>query len=957
MTPVSTYRLQFGPRFSLDDAVGLVPYLAALGISHVYSSPLLRARPGSEHGYDITDHGSLNPEIGGWDAFVRFTDALRAHGMGLILDFVPNHMGIGKADNAWWLDVLEAGQSSPFADFFDIDWAPRRPELKGKVLLPILGDHYGNVLTGGELELRFDTTDGTLSAWYHDHRLPLRARSYAAVIRRQLARAGERPLAAGLRHVLERIADAFDRVRRAGGRRRQEARERAAALKAELAELCRRDEDAARFLDAAAAAYRGVPRDPESVRPLHALLERQFYRIAYWRVAADEINYRRFFNINDLAGVRIENRALFDAAHRLVGRMIGEGRLQGLRLDHIDGLYDPEGYCRRLHEFARSKAPAGSAPFYIVVEKILARHETLRESWPVAGTTGYEFANLLNGIFVDATSEAICTTAYGAFTGALPFEEVLPAAKDLVVTTILAGELGVLADELDRISERNWSTRDYTRIRLREALKSVVREFPVYRTYVSARGIAADDRRDIDWAVARARRNWRGADQEIFDFVREALTGEIARRGAPFRRADALRFAMHFQQYTGPVMAKALEDTSFYRYARLLSLNEVGGDPRQFGVSVPAFHHANRERVRRWPHAMVATSTHDTKRGEDARLRIDVISEIPDEWRSRVGRWSDLNRALRGEADGVAAPSRNDEYMLYQAMLGAWPTAFIEAAPEAPALADFAHRIELFLVKALREAKLETSWDNPNQFYEDACIAFVRDLFGRSPNPFLADFSAFAARVGQFAMLGGLSQAVLRLTVPGIPDTYQGSELWNFSLVDPDNRQNPDFPAMAKLLERVVPLEGMASELRAAKLADEREHWFDGRIKLRVTREILRLRRAAPNLFRSGWYEPIGSTGARAGNLVAYLRRWRGERVLVVAGRLFAPLLGHDIRVYDGTVWGDTAILLGNDDRGRWRDVLSGEVFALRPGMLWPRLPAATLLSRLPAAVLVRERR
>jgi (1->4)-alpha-D-glucan 1-alpha-D-glucosylmutase len=946
VTPLSTYRLQFGPRFRLADAVDLVPYLDALGVSHVYASPLLKARPGSEHGYDITDHNTINPEIGAWDDFVRFTDTLRARGMGLVLDFVPNHMGIGKADNAWWLDVLEAGPSSPYADFFDIEWMPQRVELRGKVMLPLLGGHYGAALVGGELKLRFDAGEGSLSVWYHDHRLPLRARSYAAVIRRQLAR-GEARLEDAVRAELTRLADDFDRVRRATSRRREEARLRAVSLKAALAALCARDAAAARFMEEAAAAFNGAPGEAESFRSLHALLERQFYRLAFWRAAADEINYRRFFNINELAGVRMENPALFDVAHRLVGRMIAEGRLQGLRLDHIDGLFDPEAYCRRLQAFAQARLPSSGRarqPFYIVLEKILARHEALRSQWPVAGTTGYEFANLVNGLFVDPGGELGVTAAYREFAGVgQSLDEVLLAAKDIVIETILAGELGVLADALDRISERHWATRDYTRQRLRDALKSVVRHFPVYRTYVTGRRVAPEDRRDIDWAVSRARREWQGPDREIFDFVHAALTGDLAGRGKPFRRADVLRFAMRFQQYTGPIMAKSLEDTAFYRFHKLVSLNEVGGDPRHLATSIAAFHHANRERARQWPGCMIAVATHDTKRGEDARLRIDAISECPGEWQRRVARWSEINRALRTEVEGEPAPTRNDEYLIYQALLGAWPASFIAAEPDAEAREGFAERIERFLVKALREAKQRSSWDNPDEAYESACLGFARGLLARTPNPFLPDFAEFAGRIGWFAMLGGISQTVLRLTAPGVPDTYQGGETWNLSLVDPDNRAPVEFARLRTSLSGLA-----ASPSTTAEVARLLAEWHDGAIKLHLTRSLLRLRREQPATFAAGVYEPLTVEGSRAEHLIGFARQKGEKMAVVVAARLFLGLLGWDAQRYEPAALDGTRLSLPRG--GCWRDAVTGAVIECDGAAA---IPAARILAVLPAAVLI----
>jgi (1->4)-alpha-D-glucan 1-alpha-D-glucosylmutase len=768
----------------------------------------------------------------------------------------------------------------------------------------------------------------------------LRARSYSAVIRRGLARSDGAPLEDAARAAFARLADEFDRVRRVARRLRDEAARRAAALKAQLAALCR-DEGPALFMAEAAGAFNGTPGDAGSFRALHALLERQYYRLAFWRVAADEINYRRFFNINELAGVRMENPALFERAHRLIGRMIAEGRIEGLRLDHIDGLFDPEAYCRALQSFARSQQPPEArGPFYIAVEKILARHESLRKSWTVAGTTGYEFANLVNGLFVDPAGERECTEAYDAFVGVpQDFDAIVRVSKEIAIETILAGELGVLADSLDRISERHWSTRDYTRQRLRDALKAVVKHFFVYRTYVSGRGISADDRRDIDRAVAQARRGWSGPDREIFDFVRDALTGDLARRGKPFRRAEVLRFAMRFQQYTGPIMAKSLEDTAFYRHHRLISLNEVGGDPRQFGVLLDEFHRANSERARHWPHTMLAISTHDTKRGDGARLRIDTISEMPGEWRRRVERWSEWNGTLRSAVDGGPAPSANDEYMIYQSLLGAWPPG-LRSPPDTPdEIAPLVDRLVRFVVKALREAKDRTSWDNPNEPYEAACCSFVHALLERRPNPFLADFAEFAVRADHCGMLNGLSQTVLHLTVPGVPDVYQGAELWNHSLVDPDNRAPVDFARRRALLE----------EARSADIGELLRTWADSRIKLRVLDVLLRLRRRYPAVLRDGSYMPLVATGAHADHLVAFVRGAGDHAVLVIAGRLFASLLADDQPCYHGNVWGDTALTLPRGIAGTWRDTLTRTTVSAAGG----RLATGMVLADLPVTVLM----
>lgn len=957
--PRATYRLQFGPQFTFRDAAPLVPYLHELGVSHVYASPIFKARPGTDHGYDITDHNAFNPELGTPEDFDAFSDALRARGMGLILDFVPNHMGIGKADNEWWLDLLEWGQSSVFADFFDIDWMPRQRHLQGKLLVPFLGDHYGAALERGEIELRFDSGTGTFSAWYHEHRFPIRPRHYAAMIRRHLARPeAARTLGDSVRSELERLAAGFDKLRRPGRRLRAAARAHALALKAELAECCGRDRAAADFVAGAAAAFNGTPGDSASFLPLHALLERQVYRLAFWRAAADEVNYRRFFNINELAGIRMENPTLFETTHRLVGRLMGEGRLQGLRLDHIDGLFDPEQYCRRLRQLSikhglGDAADAAGPPLYMVIEKILARHEFVPDSWLVDGTTGYEFANLVNGLFLDPAGRTGLERIYRQYLGRAPsFDATLEAAKSFITDNILASELSVLAAELDRISEKHWSTRDYTGERLRAALRDIVMHFPVYRTYVTGRGVSAADRRDIDWAVSQARRRWRGPGPEILDFVHAALTTDLARRGGPFRRAEVVRFAMKFQQYTGPVTAKSLEDTSFYRHHLLLSLNEVGGDPRQFGVSPAAFHQANLQRARQYPRTMIATATHDTKRGEDARLRIDLLSELPEIWGGRVRRWSRLNRAFRRDLDGMPAPLPNDEYAIYQALIGSWPPAAADPlqplTEEAQSVAD---RLAAYVVKAVREAKVASSWDNPNLAYEEACTAFVSRLLDVSrPNPFLSDFAAFHARIAYLGMLNALSQLVLKLTVPGVPDIYQGTELWDLALVDPDNRRAVDFAHRSRLL----------AELKAA-LPDPTEAarrlmaaWPDGRIKLSIMHRLLRLRRELPGLFTDGSYEPMAVNGARADHALAFVRRHRTDRLIVAVGRLFSSLLEATEPSYEASAdWNDTQVAGPGDIQGVWTNVLTGqEVAVVRDGDA-TRLPVNEVLAVLPVAVLL----
>lgn len=977
-TPIATYRFQFNREFTFRDAERLIPYLHALGVSHLYASPYLKARSGSTHGYDIIDHNALNPELGDDDDFEALVSALRRHGMGQIVDFVPNHMGVGMADNEWWLDVLEWGSSSPFAKYFDIDWDPAKPELRGKVLLPVLGDHYGEALERGELQLRFEAEQGSFSVWYHGHRFPIAPRRYARILDAALDEI-QRDLPGGGVDELRRLVAAF-RGLRTGEiplRHRPAERQRAIELKGALADLCRHDPAVSAAIARAVALFNGTPGEPRSFEPLHRLLEAQSYRLAFWRVAADEINYRRFFDINDLAGLRIELPELLERTHQLVFRLIAEGKVHGLRIDHVDGLYDPREYCERIQEryrdirgaavtaSASALGAAGTAArsadeqpmLFLVVEKILAQHERLREDWPIAGTTGYEFVNLANGLFVDPAGERPLDRIYRRFIGErVSFDAVLYAAKKQVMGNILASELTVLASDLARISESNWRTRDFTLSGLREALKEVVACFPVYRTYVTDRGASAEDRRDIDWAVGQARKRHALPDSSIFDFIHDALTTDLV-RGARhgYSRRAVIRFAMKFQQYTGPVMAKGLEDTSFYRYNRLISLNEVGGDPRRFGVSVAAFHHVTQERARRWPATMLTTATHDTKRGEDVRARIDVLSEIPREWGRRVRRWARMNRRNKRDSDGRPAPTANDEYLIYQTILGAWPMELLDRDPLDPeAVAAFRERCVAYAIKAVREGKQNSSWSNPDPDYEEAMTGFVRQILDSTrTNPFLADFLPFQRRVAILGMLNGLSQTVLKLTLPGVPDIYQGGEMWDLNLVDPDNRRPVDYDRRIDALNRLrqsFPDDGPASPDDVASLL---KTWPDGRVKLYVVWRLLTLRNHHPELFRSGGYQPLATTGAAADHVCAFAREGKGITLVVIVPRLLAGLIGEPEGLRPGHVsWNDTAVALPSAwNGGAFRAVFTGEHFAA--GARDEGLPLDVLLAHFPVAVLI----
>ncbi|CAN5610446.1 malto-oligosyltrehalose synthase [soil metagenome] len=874
--PHSTYRLQFNEAFTFRDAANLVPYLAELGVGDLYASPFMEARPGSMHGYDIVDHNSVNPEVGGRGGLETLSETLRAHSMGHFLDWVPNHMGVGSG-NSWWMDALENGPASPHARFFDVDWHPtNRRELDGKVLLPVLGDHYRKVLEGGGLELSFDSEGGSFSVSYHEHRCPLDPKTYPMVLEN---------LSAGdeLASEFESLATAFGNLPGRDEADAESAAERmrdSAINKERLARLCDESPDVKAAVEGRVGA---MNRDFEA---LHELLESQAYRLVFWRVASDEINYRRFFSINDLAGIRVEDGEVFAETHRLVLELLREGKVSGLRLDHPDGLYDPAGYLRRLQKAAKE---ATGSEIYLLVEKILAGHEPLPETWPVSGTTGYEFTNLVNGLFVDGEAERAMTRTYERFVGeSVDFEKLLYECKKRVMRGELASELNVLSRRLLRLADGEKGERrfDFTINVLRDALADVVAYFPVYRTYV-VEAPSETDRRYIEWAVARAKKHSDAADESVFDFIHDALLMELdgAVRGAAESAAHRRRgadFVGKFQQYTGPVMAKGMEDTALYRYNRLTSLNEVGGEPEHFGTSVAAFHHMNAERMKLWPNSMLSTSTHDTKRGEDVRARINVLSETPDEWRANLAKWARINRSRRRETENGMAPSRNDEYLLYQTLLGAWP---LEETFDAD---EFAGRIKAYMEKAMREAEVHTSWTKTDEGYEGAVANFVEAVLAPDEgNLFLHEFVPFQRRIARLGAMNSLSQTLLKLTSPGVPDIYQGNELWDFSLVDPDNRCPVDYGLRRRLLAESKGVESF-SGIRAML---EDGGWQNGLPKIHTTRKVLELRKEKAELFRDGEYVPLEVEGGMADHVVAFARVLGDEAIIVVAPRLCSGLV------------------------------------------------------------------
>jgi (1->4)-alpha-D-glucan 1-alpha-D-glucosylmutase len=859
--PLATYRLQLTADFGFERAAEVVPYLKALGITHLYASPFMKARRGSTHGYDITDHTKLNPELGGEEGFARLSAALKAHDLGLILDFVPNHVGVHYDDNPWWLDVLEWGEASPHAACFDIDWDQLAHRARGGVLLPILGSSYGEALESGQIELRYDRDEGSFSCWYYEHRLPIAPERYGEALRVIVRESAAEGSEAG-EHILA-LASRYTGLRHPN-------RKEAPSFKAELKAIPGSADVIARGI----AAYRAGADRPTQTLALHHLLERQHYKLGHWRLASSDINYRRFFDINSLAGLRVEDASTFEAVHRLVARLIAEGSLQGLRLDHIDGLRDPAQYCQRLRRLVRSAQGNNVRPFYLVIEKILGEEEKLPPLAGVHGTTGYEWMNAITQVLIEPKGLGSLDEIWRQISNTPPrLDPVVRAGKQRVLETLLTSEFTVLSRLLARIANGHYSTRDYSADSLRQALELYILHFPVYRTYLTAHGPTAYDRELISRTIEQARAEWFAADDGIFDFLRDTITMDLLKPGRPpHSTLRVRRFALKLQQFTGPVMAKSLEDTAFYRYHRALALNEVGGNPASNGLSVAEFHAMNQRRAKEWPHGMTATATHDTKRGEDARTRLAALSEIADELAAIVARWKVLNAPHLLVSGDIRAPSVTAEYMLYQALLGSWPVGDRDPA--------FLERFQAYAQKAAREAKAETSWLNPNPAYEEGLRNFIdRILDPAISGEFLSALDALAQRLALLGALNSLSQLTLKATLPGVPDFYQGTELWDLSLVDPDNRRRVDFATRVRMLP----------SLETPDWAGLAENWRSGELKFAWTRHLLKLRSEQPQLFTEGEYQPLDISGPHRGHLVAFARRRLREAAIIVVARSFAP--------------------------------------------------------------------
>ena len=959
--PCSTYRLQLNRLLTFRQVAGLLDYLQELGISDCYTSPFLMARAGSMHGYDVTDPARLNPEIGDEQDFRELTAKLRQRGMGLIADVVPNHMCVTDPTNTWWWDVLENGPSSPYSRFFDIDWNPPKTELANKVLLPFLVDQFGVTLEDQQLVVNYD--GGALFIDCQGVRFPVAPVTWPMILDGVLRQVHDQLGASHddvleLESILTSISHLPSREETNRNKVHERRREKEIA-KRRLATLVDSSPAVRNALDRSLTFINGRKGEPRSFDQLERLLADQAYRFSYWRVAADEINYRRFFDINELAAIRVEDPEVFAPVHALIFDLVRKGQISGMRIDHPDGLFDPQQYFHDLQQ--QLPLPDGTdsgvvhtAPrrrFFLVAEKVLVGREELRPSWAVEGTTGYGFLNLLNGLFVDSSRKHALLRLYEQFTGwSRSYADLLYECKRLVLQVSMSSELTVLSRRLDRIAEQHRRSRDFTLASLGDALQEVIACFPVYRTYIGERTVRPDeeDQLHIRQAIESAKRRNAAFSGSIFDFIQDVLLLNDSDGISDDERAERRLFVMRLQQLTGPVMAKGLEDTAFYRYAPLLSLNEVGGAPRPFGVSVSSFHAKNLARQSLWCNSILTTSTHDHKRSEDVRSRINVLSELPTEWYRAIRSWQQLNAQKKLLVAGETVPSASEEYYLYQTLVGAWPMSPMKEDQHV----EFVQRIHVHMEKALREAKIQTSWVSPNTAYENAFHKFLDAILVRSPgNLFLDAFQTFQARIAKVGVFNSLSQLLLKITSPGVPDFYQGTEVWNFTLTDPDNRRPVDYEPLRGLLARLSSEESGDLAALVERLIESPE---DGAIKLYLTRAALRLRRQERELFAKGHYLTVRAIGEKHRHVVAFARSYRGRQILVMAGRLFAQLGADQRRPAGGEVWGDTTVMLRRQFAHKcYRDVFTGHTVAVENRKNHKVLPLSEVFSRLPLALLV----
>lgn len=977
--PVSTYRLQFNFHFRFPDAKRIIPYLNDLGISDIYASPYFKAREGSLHGYDIVDHNTFNPEIGTEDEYNEMVYELWKYGMGQMLDIVPNHMCIASKENVWWMDVLENGPGSTYADFFDIRWEPVKRELKDKILLPILGDQYGHILEKQELKLAFET--GTFFVFYYDHKLPVMPNTYIDILQYRIDElenllSSENPHFIELLSIITALNHLPPHTEKDQEKIAEKYREKE-IIKKRLWSLYTESSEIMAFLDENIKIFNGTKGESRSFDLLDDLLNKQVYRLSHWSVATDEINYRRFFDINDLAAIKVENLDVYEETHRLVFRLIKEGKVTGLRVDHPDGLYNPLLYFQRLQRSCFLYRKLGllknvdeapdeeseilkqydellssnpkAKPFFIISEKILIKGEKMPEDWPVFSTTGYAFVVSVNGIFVEtANAKAFDNIYTRTVKSRLNFQDIVYEKKKFIMEVFMSSEVNTLGHFLDELSEKNRHTRDFTLNSLTGAIKETIAFFPVYRTYILSSGVTERDARYIELAISKAKRKNPIISESIYDFLKDVLLLKYPENFGDDDKRDWVDFIMRFQQITGPVMAKGLEDTALYVYNRLISLNEVGGSPDRFGTPLEAFHGQNIEMSKLWPNALIATSTHDSKRSEDVRARINVLSEIPDEWKMYLMRWRRFNKKKKIIFEAQTVPDPNEEYLLYQTLLGAWPVELMNPAE----YGVFQKRIKDYMLKALREAKVNTSWKSPHVTYENDVMDFIETIMRDSRgNQFLKDFQIFQKKISQYGLYNSLSQTLLKIASPGIPDFYNGTEIWDFSLVDPDNRRPVDYDIRIRMLEELkkqeseIPLWELARELTNKK--------EDGKVKLYLLYKALNYRRQQRELFEQGEYIPLAVTGEKNNAVCAFARRLNRRNIVVIAPRFFTKLISQpDILPLGDEVWRDTCIVIPFAGIGiTYRNIFTGETVTTK-GQQGTVLSLSEVFTNFPVALM-----
>ncbi|BAY31994.1 malto-oligosyltrehalose synthase [Nostoc carneum NIES-2107] len=925
--PKATYRIQFTSQFNFDNAKAIASYLADLGISDLYASPIFKARSGSTHGYDVVDAAQLNPELGSTESFEALVSELQSLGMGWLQDIVPNHMAY-SSENAYLMDVLEHGPDSSYTDYFDLCWNVPFGDREQRILAPLLGDFYGVSLEKGDIQLQYEQNGLTVN--YYSLKLPLRLESYTKFLTHNLGKL-TRTLGRnhpdfikllGILYILKNVPSEV------AGKQRQD---QIAFIKGLVWELYTSNDDIREFIDENLKTFNGEPGNSESFNLLDDILKEQFYRLAFWKVGAEEMNYRRFFTVNELISVKVEELRVFNNTHSLIQKLVEEGKFTGLRIDHIDGLYNPSQYLERLQE--------KMGDVYITVEKILELTEDLPENWRIAGTSGYDFLNYINGVFCQSANESEFEQIYHQFIGAkVDYASLVNKNKHLILEKNLAGDVDNLAILLKNISSKYRFGNDFTVNGLKRAIAEILTLFPVYRTYITPDGIHESDRAYIEEVIRQAKVQAPLLQHEM-DFIEKLMLLEFDSSLTQTEREQWLYFVMRMQQYTGPLMAKGVEDTTLYSYNRFISLNEVGGNPSHFGISLDEFHTFNHKHQQTWTHTMNTTATHDTKRGEDVRARLNVLSEIPEEWEQRVNKWSSMNQGHKSKRKNATMPDRNDEYFLYQTLVGAFPFAEHE-------LSSFGERVKEYIIKSIREAKVHTAWLRPDSEYEEACTSFVEKVLDTSiSQEFLTDFREFQQRIANYGIFNSLSQTLLKIVAPGVPDFYQGTELWELSLVDPDNRRLVDFEQRRSYLSDIkqqikTDILSLIQELLTAKT--------DGRIKLFLTVQALKARIDYLQLFQDGEYLPVEIHGTHADHIIAFARHQGNQTAIAIAPRFLTSLIQPGEYPLGESVWQDTHLQLPKVTSANWKNVITQQSLEATE-----KLSISAALAHFPVALLV----